>query len=253
MLPEVTAERLSRAAILISIAPAREFTAAQRQAVRQFVEDGGLLVAMAGAENAGPTNELLQDLDSEGSHLQVPPSPAPSEEETENLPLGFGHWTYLPEHGGYKNDLMCYAGWPIRCPADLGKVPFWVRVDDQRKPAAMMRLGRGKVFVIGDTGFAMNKNLENAAGAPTADRRENAHFWRWFLAFATDQPAWSPPSAGWPAEAAPKSRVGDHAAPGNLKGGEPSGDRWKLRFDPLNDYRRWLKRGSGDESGGGSP
>jgi len=258
MLPEVTPERLSRAAILISIAPAREFTAAQRQAVRQFVDEGGLLIAMAGADNAGPTNELLQDLDSEGSHLQVLPSPAPSDKEAENLPLGCGHWTYLPEHGGYKNDLMCYAGWPLRSPVDLSKVSFWVEADDlideQRRPVAMMmHLGRGKVFVIGDTAFAMNKNLENAAGAPTADRRENANFWRWFLAYATGQPGWSPPDAGWPAAAAAKSRVGDHAAPGSPKGGESPADRWKLRFDPLNDYHRWLKHGSGDESGGVAP
>jgi hypothetical protein len=252
MLPAVTPERLSRAAILISIAPAREFTAVERQAVRQFVEDGGLLIAMAGADNAGPTNELLQDLDSDGSHLQVPPSPATSEEEAENLPLGCGHWTYLPNKG-YKNDLMCYAGWPIRCPDDLSKVSFWVPADDQRKPAAMMSLGRGKVIVIGDTGFALNKNLENAAGAPTADRRENAHFWRWFLAYASGQPALSPPNAGWPAEAAPKARVGDRAAPGSPKGGEPSGDRLKPRFDPFNDYHRWLKHGSADDAGGDAP
>jgi hypothetical protein len=253
MAPEVTPERLSRAAILISIAPAREFTAAERQAVRQFVEEGGLLIAMAGAESAGPINGLLQDLDSEGSHLQVPPSPAPSGEEAENLPLGCGHWTYLPEHGGYKNDLMCYAGWPVRCPIDLEKVPFWVSVDGQRTAAAMMHLGRGKVLVIGDTAFAMNKNLENAAGTPTMDRGENAHFWRWFLGYATDQPAWSPPNAGWPEKAVAKPRAGDHAAPGSPKGGEPSGDRWKLRLDPLDDYRRWLKHGSGDEPGGSSP
>jgi hypothetical protein len=254
MLPEVTAERLSRAAILISIAPAREFTAAERQAVRQFVEGGGLLIAMAGADNAGPVNALLQDLDSEGSHLQVPPSPAPSEEEAENLPLGHGHWTYLPEHAGYKNDVMCYAGWPIRCPDDLGKVSFWVPADDQRKPAAMMSLGRGKVLVIGDTGFAMNKNLENAAGTPGPDRRENAHFWRWFLDYyATGESRWAPPNAGWSEEAAANPRAGDRAAPGSPKGGGPSGDRRKLRFDPFNDYHHLLKHGSGDGAEGGTP
>ena len=252
MLPALTPERLSRAAILISIAPARQFTAAERQAVRQFVEDGGLLIAMAGAESAGPINELLRDLDSDGSYLQVPPSPAPSEEEAENLPLGHGHWTYLP-NAGYSNHLMCYAGWPIRCPDDLGKVSFWVPADAERKPAAMMGLGRGKVLVIGDTGFALNKNIENAAGTTTEDRRENAHFWRWFLDYASGRPAWSPPNAGWPEEAAAKPRVGDHATPNAPKGGEPSGDRLKLRFDPFNDYHRWFKHGPGDEAEGGSP
>ena len=253
MLPEVTPERLSRAAMLISIGPAREFTVAQRQAIRQFVEDGGLFVAMAGAENAGPINEVLQDLDSEGSHLQIPPSPATSEEETENLPLGHGHWTYLPDNAGHKNDLMGYAAWPIRCPDDLSKVSFWVPASEGRKPAAMMTVGRGKVLVIGDTGFAMNKNLESAAGEPGADRRENAHFWRWLLAYATGRPGWSPPDASWPKEAVAKPRVGDRGAQSGPKGDQPAGDHRKFRFDLLNDYHRWLKQGPADDAEGDAP
>jgi len=44
------------------------------------------------------------------------------------------------------------------------------------------RVGKGLVAVIGDTCFAMNKNLEREDGSPFEGLRENAVFWRWFLA-----------------------------------------------------------------------
>ena len=47
--------------------------------------------------------------------------------------------------------------------------------------------------MIGDTGFAMNKNLEWENGAPFEGMRENADFWRWFITYLNDQPMWIPP------------------------------------------------------------
>ena len=56
------------------------------------------------------------------------------------------------------------------------------------------RVGHGKVVVIGDTCFAMNKNLERRDGSPFEGMRENAHFWRWFLTVLRDEPMWIPPN-----------------------------------------------------------
>ena len=55
------------------------------------------------------------------------------------------------------------------------------------------RLGAGKVVVIGDTCFAMNKNLEWEGGQTFEGLRENADFWRWFFTQLRDQEAWIPP------------------------------------------------------------
>ncbi len=55
------------------------------------------------------------------------------------------------------------------------------------------RYGRGLVAVIGDTAFAMNKNLENEDGSPFEGMRENADFWRWFLALLGEGQMWFPP------------------------------------------------------------
>ena len=43
-LPEVSRERLERAAVLVTIAPARRFTAAERQELRAFVDGGGTVI-----------------------------------------------------------------------------------------------------------------------------------------------------------------------------------------------------------------
>ena len=61
------------------------------------------------------------------------------------------------------------------------------------KPIIVLRdVGDGKVVVIGDTGFAMNKNLERKDGRPFEGMRENADFWRWFITRLTDRPQWIP-------------------------------------------------------------
>ena len=44
-----------------------------------------------------------------------------------------------------------------------------------------MRPTAGLMALVGDTGFAMNKNLEREDGQPIEGMRENAYFWRWFL------------------------------------------------------------------------
>ena len=63
-------------------------------------------------------------------------------------------------------------------------------------PAIIMRyFGQGKVIVIGDTGFAMNKNLEQENGQPFENMRENADFWRWLITVLRNQEeSWIPPA-----------------------------------------------------------
>jgi len=55
------------------------------------------------------------------------------------------------------------------------------------------RVGRGRIVVLGDTGFALNKNLEYVGGEAFEGRYDNAHFWRWLISRVTGRPAWSPP------------------------------------------------------------
>jgi len=64
----------------------------------------------------------------------------------------------------------------------------------KNQPVMMARrFGNGTFVLVGDTGFAMNKNLEWEDGRPFDGMRENADFWRWFLTDLTDQNRWIPP------------------------------------------------------------
>jgi hypothetical protein len=53
------------------------------------------------------------------------------------------------------------------------------------------------VVVIGDTSFAMNKNLEFIGGQPLDGGHENAHFWRWLISRMLGEEAWIPPPPGY--------------------------------------------------------
>ena len=58
---ELSAEQLQRAGLLISIAPARAYSAGERKAIKDFLNDGGTWICMAGADRAGPINRALSN------------------------------------------------------------------------------------------------------------------------------------------------------------------------------------------------
>ena len=108
----------------------------------------------------------------------------------EPQPLGHFKVPYV-DAGEYKSYVRYWAAWPVACTATNAQVIAYGHGD---KPVIVQRtIGKGKVVVIGDTCFAMNKNLEREDGQPIEGMRENAHFWRWFLTALRDQPMWVPP------------------------------------------------------------
>ncbi len=187
LLPDLTTERLKRAGLLVSIAPARPFSPSEQAAVRQFVERGGTFLCTVGADRAGPVQPLLEDFG-----LRVPPIPVPPQENVrEPAPMGHFRTLYRAWGADYDSGLLIYHGWPVECGANevlvrgFGNLPI----------IALAKVGRGNVIVVGDTAFAMNKNLEYTGGEPFAGRYDNAHFWRWLLGSLTGQEARLPPSA----------------------------------------------------------
>ena len=91
MLHDHLAERLPGAGLFISIAPAQAFSRAELQQVRQFVEEGGSLICMVGAEDAAASASLLAELG-----LNVPVSPVPT-----------GGTQYEPEPFGARQLITC--------------------------------------------------------------------------------------------------------------------------------------------------
>ena len=205
-LPEFTSERLERAGLLACVAPSRGFSMAERRAVRTFVEGGGIFILTVGYDDARPSRALLKDLG-----FRIGGEPAGREDPPrEPEPMGHFKSPYIAAGDGMPH-VRFHAAWPVAC--DDPEARIIARGPDDLPVIVVRRIGRGKVVVVGDTGFAMNKNLERENGDPFEGMRENADFWRWFLPVLRDQPPWIPPKPG--------DEAGRPAAPaGRAAGGE---------------------------------
>ncbi len=177
--------QLQRAGMLISIGPARPFAETEHGDVRRFLQQGGVMLCMAGADRAAAIEPLLNEFG-----LGVPVSPlAANDPRAEPKPMGFFRTPYF-DAGKYKTYVGLYAGWPVS--AEGKGTEAVVRGFDERPVVAMAQVGQGRLYVFGDTSFAANKNLETDDGRAARGQVENAHFWRWFLG-ELNGPKWSPP------------------------------------------------------------
>ncbi len=204
-LPELSRERLERAAVFVTIAPARQFTAAERRELQTFVEGGGTFLCLVGAEEAAASESLLADFG-----LRVSPSPVPTTGRWhEPEPLGHVRADYGAADPSQAQaalpSVQFYAAWPVSAVA--GDAQVLVRAPNGQPVVVCRRVGRGRVVVIGDTGFALNKNLEYVGGEPFDGRYDNANFWRWLICRVTDRPEWSPPVPPPPAADASAQEV----------------------------------------------
>ena len=184
-LPQLDAARLQRAGLFISVAPHRSYSSSERNAIRDFVANGGIFVLTAGGEEAEPSRRLLSDL---GFSIGTERLDA-----QETVPMGHFKSPYL-RSDDQRAFVRFHAAWPVICNAADAQVIAYGR--DNLPVIVMRRIGSGKVVVIGDTRFATNDNLELEDGEPFEGLRENADFWRWFLTQLRDEPAWVPPALG---------------------------------------------------------
>jgi hypothetical protein len=192
MLPAFTPERINLAGLVISIAPSKEFTARERQWVREFVEDGGIFILMAGYEEAGPSRKLLADFD-----FQVDDTLFGTGEVVNEQPryMRFFKSPYTLATDGQFAFVRFQIAWPLinKGPDEGYRVIAYGRTVKGDLPIIAVRdKGKGKFVAIGDTFFAMNRNLERMDGQPIESMRENAEFWRWFLGELTGADPYTP-------------------------------------------------------------
>ncbi|UCD49534.1 MAG: hypothetical protein JSW27_18625 [Phycisphaerales bacterium] len=189
VLPELTSARLEKAGLLISIAPTRAFTEAEIDAIAEFVNSGGLFVINVGYDEAQGNEPLLRRFGfGFGTNDSIEPTP-----------LGHFKSPYL-ESDSRRVYVRFHAAWPVRCTDPDAQTIAYGR--DNQPVAMLRRVGAGKVLFVGDTGFAMNKNLEQENGQPFEGLRENADFWRWLITLLHDGPMWLPPALQSPADSA---------------------------------------------------
>jgi hypothetical protein len=177
---DLTQERIERAGLLISIAPARGFSAAEREAVESCLGAGGTFICMVGAEQARAAAPLLAHF-----NFCVVPSPVPPGENVrEPDPLGavFGRTV----EGNWQ--ARFYAAWGVESlDTEAQKMVYWNKDTREWFIAWSRAWAGGNVIVIGDTNFASNENFEMNGNVPT-------RFWRWLLSRVTPgQKEWNPP------------------------------------------------------------
>lgn len=174
-LNKLSLDRLERAGILTLIAPARKFSAEEISVVHQFVERGGKLICMVGAEEVNGSSELLKDF-----QITINPSPLkPGESVREPDPFGAMRIMYgLPNDP--KLEVQFYAAWPIELIEQSYQSFIPGSADGQSwSVIARTQVGEGSVFVIADTFFAANINLES----PTTVAPSQISFWRELLSY----------------------------------------------------------------------
>ena len=205
-LPNFSAARLAGAGLLISIAPSREYTEDEREIIKDWVAGGGVFICTVGYEDRGPSADLLAQFDLKvGLPLDA--------EGNEVEPQAMGHFktTYVEtEHG--RAYVRYDAAWPVWSEALLtggGQVqvitygrrllpkelhPELPMAQRQLPVIIRRQYGAGAVILVGDTHFAVNKNLELESGQPFDGMYENAHFWRWLLTPMRYGEPWQPPA-----------------------------------------------------------
>ena len=134
-----------------------------------------------------------------------------------------------------------HAAWLVDCKAPPEQQLFISQYRPGKPVILVRRYGKGLMAVIGDTCFAMNKNLERRDGLPIEGKRENADFWRWFLSLLEEGDRWNPPPAKKDTEddssddTADKTEVepGDVPDGGDEDGGNDEGVSIFKEFDRL--------------------
>jgi len=188
-MPAFSPERLQKADLFISVTPMRPYSAKERDAILRFVEDGGILVITAGYDAPHPTRELLRAFGLElGDGSCV--GPACNAPCRGPIPAGFFKAPFY-DTGEYMSFVRFHAAWPVHSHMQNSQPLAYGRGDST--VMLMQPYGQGKVVLVGDPFFAVNKNLEVESGEPFEGMRENPHFWRWLLTYLENEPLWVPP------------------------------------------------------------
>ena len=193
---DLSKERLTHAEMLVSIAPARRFTSAERMRTKQFVDDGGVFICMAGAMHSQDANEVL-----EAFGLRVPKGFHRAGDTSDDaLPLGCLYRPY-PDGDNPASAVVFHAAWPVAPfgPETTSLSSAQGRAAGQWEAIIGEYSSQGVAIAIGDTCFAMNKTLENQAGGTLTGDRVNAQFWRWLIGQLPGHEPWQPPPYDWSA------------------------------------------------------
>ena len=181
--------------------PSRELLADLGLHVGRRPEPGAPRLA---AEGGMPTPPLRGHVSGEGENMpserragHATPDSAGSPESSGAIPRDpepMGHFkSPYVKVGDYLAHVRFHAAWPVYAEDPNDPAVRVIAFGPEDLPVILIRrIGNGKVLLVGDTGFALNKNLEHEGGEPFEGMRENADFWRWMLGVLEGREPWLP-------------------------------------------------------------
>lgn len=154
MLRDFSKQKILNSDLLILIAPTKPFTNKEIEIVKEYMNQGGVVILAVGYEEKGGSLKLMKDF---GFRIL-------------NVPLGY----FQVEMEGLNQTATFYKGWPIVC--DNKKAEVLCRAYNYPLIVSLP-YGNGKFVVIGDTFFFSNQILEEEE----QPHLEAIYFFRWLL------------------------------------------------------------------------
>lgn len=140
---EFSSERLARASVLLTVAPAEPYTAPETQELTRFMENGGFVLACSSYPHREGLESLLGAVGL--TVLPTPIGPIPLQRDPERARI----------------QVEYVDAWEVGVRADYAGEAPWVYGEFQGRPLAILaRRGHGGLFLVGDSAFFGAANLE---------------------------------------------------------------------------------------------
>ena len=141
---EFDAEPLSKASVLVTVAPAQAYSASEVEELTRFMERGGFILACASYPHSAALESLLSRVGL--AVLPRPIGPIPLDRD--------------PQRAHVQVEYV--DAWEVGVPTGFSGEAPWVYGEFQRRPLAMLaKHGRGGLFLVGDSAFFGSGNLES--------------------------------------------------------------------------------------------
>ncbi len=147
---------ISEGSGLIIIAPNEHYTQEEASRLKDFVEEGGMLIISAGHKSAGPLESVLRSFD-----LQIEDLPLGSPPWIEETHGTMGQATVSPENlKRYWHEPKFMEAYPVSATGEFRPITWMRYGNDTYNLILQKKAGLGEVILIGDSRFLLNENLE---------------------------------------------------------------------------------------------
>jgi len=165
-------DKIMRGKVAIIIAPSRGYTSGEAQMLKNFVENGGLLMISAGYDSEKPLRSLFDLLDI--NVLNIPLGSPPWIVETHGQSAGVVSEENLRTYWHKPKFMDVY---PVKAEGNHTSITSMKYEGSDYDLMITKEIGRGKVVLIGDSRFLLNENLEYLTLGPDESKEDYQLQW----------------------------------------------------------------------------